>query len=183
MMAIALPRAAAWRLLANLAAFQAAWFACVMLAGRGQALAATAAALAAVVLHFAWSDARRADAGITLAALALGVAFDSALALAGIVDYAAASPVVAAAPLWILALWALFATTLRQPLRWLHGRPLLAALFGGVGGPFSYEAAARLGACSFPDRPLALAVLAVGWAVVTPLLVELARRLDRGVRA
>jgi len=183
MMAVALPRPAAWRLLANLAAFQASWFACVLLAGRGQALAAAAAALAAVVLHFAWSDARRADAWLTLAAVALGVMFDSALALGGIVDYAAANLAAGAAPLWILALWALFAATLRQPLRWLHGRPLLAALFGGVGGPFSYAAAARLGACSFPDRPVALAALAVGWALVTPLLVELARRLDRGARA
>ncbi len=77
----------------------------------------------------------------------------------------------------------LFATALRGPLRWLQGHPLLAAVFGGVGGPFSYLAASRLGACAFPDAPVALVVLGGGWAVVTPLLVQLASRLDREASA
>jgi hypothetical protein len=180
---IALPRAPALRLLASLAAFQAAWFACVLLAARGDPMAAVASVLAAMVLHFAWSDRRRADAWLTVVALAIGVAWDSAMARSGIVHYAAPWPAIVAAPVWILALWALFATTLRQPLRWLHGRPVLAALFGGIGGPLSYAAAARLGACTLPDASLAMVVLGIGWAIATPLLLQLARRLEREVRA
>jgi hypothetical protein len=183
MMALAMPRAPALRLLASLAAFQAAWFACVLFAARGEPLAAVASVLAAMVLHCAWSDSRRADAWLVLAALAIGVAWDSALALNGIVHYAAPWPAIGAAPIWILALWALFATTLRQPLRWLHGRPVLAALFGGIGGPLSYAAAARLGACTLPAGNLSMAVLGIGWAIATPLLLHLARRLEREVRA
>ena len=58
------------------------------------------------------------------------------------------------APAWILALWALFAIALREPLRWLHGRWPLAALLGALGGPLSYAGAERLGACTL-NRPVA----------------------------
>ena len=182
-MALVLPRAPALRLLASFAAFQAAWFACVMLAARGETLAATASVLAAVALHFAWSDGRRADLKLAIVALAIGALWDSAMARSELVAYGGPSWSAGWAPPWILALWVLFATTLRGPLRWLHGRRLLAAVFGGVGGPFSYLAASRLGACAFPDAPVALVVLGGGWAVVTPLLVQLASRLDREASA
>lgn len=170
------------RLVVMLAAFQASWLACVVLAGRGEAVLATLAALATVALHFAWTGRRRADACLVVAAIAIGVVWDSLLVRGGIVDYAAAGPFQGWAPAWILAMWALFAITLREPLRWLHGRPVLAALFGGIGGPLSYAAAARFGACSFPDPTTAMLVLGFGWAVFTPALVHLAELLDRGAR-
>lgn len=172
-------RAPVLRLVATLAAFQASWFACVVLAGRGEAALATLAGLAAVALHFVWSDRRGVDARLVAVAIAIGVVWDTLLSRSGIVDYAAAGPFEGWAPAWILAMWALFAITLREPLRWLHGRPLVAALFGGIGGPLSYAAAAGFGACRFPDPQLAMVVLALGWAAITPALVHLARKLDR----
>ena len=175
-------RLPALRLVVTLAAFQASWFACVIFAGRDEAVFATLAGLAAVALHFAWSMRRGIDATLVAVALAIGLVWDSLLARSGIVDYAAAGPLEGWAPAWILAMWALFAITLREPLRWLHGRPALAALFGGIGGPLSYAAAAGFGACHFADRTLAMVVLGFGWAAITPALVELARHLDRGVQ-
>jgi hypothetical protein len=176
-------RAPALRLLVNFAAFQAAWFACVHFAARDDALAACASVLAAVILHFSWSDARRADLRLVAVALVIGFIWDTAMVQSGLIVYAAPGWSAGWAPPWILALWVLFATTLRGPLRWLHGRPLLAALFGGIGGPLSYLAAARFGACVFPDVAVALVVLAQGWAVITPVLVHLASRFDREARA
>jgi hypothetical protein len=169
-----------WRIALNLVAFQAAWFACVMTAARGEPWVGIAAVAAAVLLHLAGSHKRRADLLLCGAALLIGVVWDSALAQSGWVAYAspAPGPLAGWAPPWILAMWVLFATTLREPLRWLHGRPALAAMFGGVGGPLSYAGAERLGACQLVQPLPALAALAVGWAVITPLLVELARRLD-----
>jgi hypothetical protein len=158
--------------------FQAAWFACVIGAARGHAALGVAAVAAAVALALAASDRRGADGRLIAAALVLGFGWDSALARTGLVEYAAAWPAGGFAPAWILALWALFAVVLREPPRWLHGRPLLAGAFGAGGGPLSYAAAERLGACRFADAPLAMAVLALGWAVMTPLLIALARRLD-----
>ena len=175
-------RSPALRLVATLVAFQASWFACVILAGRGEAALATLAGLAAVALHFAWSDKRGADARLVAAALAIGIVWDTLLGRSGIVDYAAAGPFEGWAPAWILAMWALFAITLREPLQWLHERPVVAALFGGIGGPLSYAAASRFGACRFADPQLAMVLLGLGWAAFTLALVALARHLDRGGR-
>ena len=182
-LAVGIVRAPALRLLVNFAAFQGAWFACVHFAARGDTLAACASVGAAVVLHFAWSDHRRADLRLVALALGVGVIWDTAMVQGGLVAYVAPGWSAACAPPWILALWVLFATTLRGPLRWLHGRPLLAAAFGGIGGPLSYLAASRLGACVFPDVPVAMVVLAEGWAVMTPVLVQLASRFEREARA
>lgn len=170
--------ARAWRMLLGLAVFQAAWFACVALAARDQAGAGVGVIAVAVLLHLAVSDKPAIEMALLAAAMGLGLAWETLALGANWTAYAAPGPWKGLVPAWILALWALFATTLREPLRWMHGRPWLAALFGAVGGPLSYAAAARMGACRFGDPVVSLAALAAGWALMTPLLVELARRLD-----
>jgi hypothetical protein len=171
-------RARTLRLGINVVASQAAWFACVVGAARGQPLAGIAAAVAAIALHGALTDKRGTEALLVCAALAIGLAWDTALLRTGLVVYASPGPVPQFAPGWILALWALFGTMLREPLRWLHGRRLVAAVLGAAGGALSYASAERLGACAFPEPARALLVLAAGWGVIVPVLVEAARRLD-----
>ncbi len=168
------------RLAVGFALFQGAWFACVIGAAQGAAGYGIAAVVAVLALLLAASRERIAELRLIALAMAVGVIWDSLLARTGVVVYASPGPLPGWAPAWILALWALFAPMLREPLRWLHGRPLLAALVGGVGGPLSYAAAARLGACRFPDPALAMAVLAAGWALIVPLLLAAAQRLERG---
>jgi hypothetical protein len=51
-------------------------------------------------------------------------------------------------------------------------------LFGAIGGPLSYWAAARLGAVQFVHPPALVAALAVVWAVAMPLCMLLAIKLD-----
>lgn len=68
----------------------------------------------------------------------------------------------------------LFSGTLRYAFHWLVGRPWLAAGFGAAGGPAAFYAGHRLGAVQFhPTTGLSLAVLAVVWAALFPLLVHL----------
>lgn len=180
-MSVALPAAAGsrtWRLAVGFAVFQAAWFACVIGAARAASGWGVGAVAAALVWLLAASDRRRVDGQLVLVAIATGVVWDTLLLRAGVVDYASPGPVSDLAPAWILALWALWGVVLREPLRWLHGRPVAAALLGGVGGALSYAAAARLGACRFADPTLAMVVLAAGWALITPLQLALARRWD-----
>ena len=166
-----------------LVVFQAAWFACVLGAARGASGWGVAACVGAVLLNAWLSDARRDELLLALCAVLLGLAWDTAMARCGVVVYASPGPWQGLAPAWILGLWALFSTTLRGPLRWLHGRWLLAAVAGGVGGALSYAAAVRMGAGQFPEPGRALLVLGAGWAVMTPLLVELARWLgERAAR-
>ncbi|MEZ5649769.1 MAG: DUF2878 domain-containing protein [Burkholderiaceae bacterium] len=167
------------RTLVLLLAYQAAWFACVIGAANDMADAGIAAVAAVIVVHLAWSSDRRADAILIGAAIALGALLDGWLSRTGLVVYAGAGPSADWPPVWILAMWALFAIVLREPLRWMHGRPLLAASFGAVGGPFAYAAAARLDACRFGDGAQPVLALAIGWAVAMPLLLALARRVQR----
>jgi hypothetical protein len=78
-------------------------------------------------------------------------------------------------PLWLAALWAAFGTTLRSSLSWLAGRYWLSAGLGALAGAGSYVAGAKLGAATLnPDRLYSIAVLAVTWAALMPLLVWLA---------
>ena len=82
-------------------------------------------------------------------------------------------------PPWMIGLWLNFAATLNQSLGWLHGRPLLAALFGAIGGPLAYYGGARLGATETLPGIEGMVLLAIGWGVMTPLLFRLATILRR----
>jgi len=165
-------------LVAMFLAFQGGWFACVLGAAHGAPWAGTAAAAGVAALSIGLGGRPAADAWLVAAAIATGFVWDSAMARGGLIAYA--EPGVLSVPVWILALWALFAVTLREPLRALHTRLPLAALLGAVGGPLSYAAAARMGACELIEPVWTPLVLAVGWGTITPLLLMLARRLDRG---
>jgi hypothetical protein len=174
-------------MLLNFIAFQAGWFACVLGAAHGWPWSGTAAALAVVGLHAGRAARPRAELALAALAMAGGAVWDSGLALSGWLQYAsapAASPWTHLAPPWIVAMWALFATTLNVTLRWLRGRWLLAALLGAVAGPLSYLAGVRLGAARLVEPALALGALAVEWSLMLPALVALAPRLDGiGARA
>jgi hypothetical protein len=168
-------------MLLNLVAFQAGWFACVLGAAHGWPWSGVAAALAVVGLHAGRATRPRAELALAALAVAGGAAWDSGLALSGWLAYSAApaaQPWASLAPPWILAMWALFATTLNVTLRWLRGRWLLAALLGAVAGPCSYLAGVRLGAARLVEPGLALSALAVEWALMLPALLALAARFD-----
>ena len=74
-------------------------------------------------------------------------------------------------PIWIVILWILFAITLNHSLAWLKGRTSLAMLFGLMGGPLVYLAGEKLLAVTIAS-PNTLIVLAIGWALITPLLIS-----------
>ena len=71
--------------------------------------------------------------------------FDSFLVAAGWVTYKAGLFSDYLAPYWIITMWMLFATTLNVSMRWLRGKPWLAAFFGCFGGPTTYLAGQKLG--------------------------------------
>jgi hypothetical protein len=164
--------------LLNIAISQAGWFGVILAASHGKPVLAGAVAIAGVVAHLALSHRRRTELLVVLAAMAIGGVWDSVLAANGVIRYPNGQWSAFLAPYWIVGLWALFATTLNVSMRWLHGRWLAAVLFGGIGGPLSFWAGARLGAAHFPNPVLALSVLALGWAVLMPLLVRITMALD-----
>lgn len=166
------------RKLANFVVFQIGWLGCIMAAARGHPLAGTAIILIIAAAHLALADRPRIELRLLISAAFIGAIWDSVLAMTGWVRYPNGTLFVGTAPYWIVALWVLFATTLNVSLAWLKGRVALAALLGAIGGPLSFLAGARLGALAFGKPFAALTTLAIGWAILTPLLLKLAQRFD-----
>jgi hypothetical protein len=151
--------------LVNGALYQTGWFACVLGAAWGRGTAGAVAAAVLMAGHLAASPDRRVDVRTMLGTLAVGALVEAVQIAAGTYQTLGAGPPGAVPPLWLLALWAHFATTFRYSLRALVARPWAAVLFGALGGPVAFLAGERLGAVSL-TRPLgtAVAALALGWA-------------------
>jgi hypothetical protein len=165
-------------LLTNIIGFQAGWFACVLGAARGWWWLGP---LLVAAIAGAWLLVAPRPRGLAvLLALTgiVGLCWDSALALLGLIAYRPGPLSPPLAPLWILAMWVLFATTLQVSLRWLRGRWWLAALLGALLAPLAYVGGAHLGALQLLQPQVALLAQAAGWALLLPALVALARRCD-----
>nr|WP_276510753.1 DUF2878 domain-containing protein [Oleiagrimonas soli] len=163
----------------NIVGYQIVWLVAVWGAGHGlwwPAFVAMPLFVALVLAH----RGRRADLLLMATVVPLGCAMDSILAASGWLHYAAPVPSAHLAPLWIVAIWCCFALTLRHTFRFLFGRPALAAVFGGVGAPLAYLAAARgwdavrFGTDAFPG----MAALVLMWAAALPFMLHLARRFE-----
>jgi len=163
----------------NFIAFQIGWFACVLGAAHDRALEGAIVALAIVGAHVARAAKPGRELALVAAAAATGALADSLLAASGWLRYDTGVLIAGTAPYWIVAMWALFAITLNVSLRALRSRLWLGALLGLVGGPAAYYAGANLGALTLVQLLPALAALAAVWALATPLLFLLARRLER----
>jgi hypothetical protein len=166
------------KVLLNVALFQAGWFACVLGAARGMPWLGPLVVLVAVALHLRVARRPLLELYLLLSAAAVGLVVDSLLLSSGWLEYPSGLWLAGFAPYWIVAMWMLFATTLNVSLAWLHGRPVLAALLGAVGGPLSYLGGEKLGGISLLEPVHALAALAVAWAIAMPALMSLAARLD-----
>lgn len=162
----------------NVVLFQVGWFSCVLGAAKGLPWAGVIAALAIVAFHLMRATAPMAELSLLAFTLAIGAVADSLLLQTGWIAYPAGMLITGVAPLWILALWLLFATTLNVSMRWLKQRTWLAFVLGAICGPLSYWGASRLGAVQFvAPMPLGIA-LGVTWALIMPLLMGLSLRYD-----
>ncbi|EGG93217.1 Hypothetical protein IMCC1989_1559 [gamma proteobacterium IMCC1989] len=158
------------RLLTNVVLFQLGWFACLLLSGVWVVLIA----ITVLLLHFYFivpQEQRIKELNLIVIVLFVGVIlelcylFGEVLIRSGGESYPA---------FWLLIIWALFATTFRYSLSWLRPKLWLASIFAGVAAPMSYYAGANLNATvSLSDNAIfSLAVIAVSWAIVFPLLMK-----------
>jgi len=167
----------------NLLLFQVAWFAAVLGAAGGMAWLGPLALIPVLGVHLALQEDRRGEVRLILAAAAIGFLFDTLMVATG-----AFTPVQSLlprpfSPPWMVGLWMNFAATLNVSLSWLVGRYWLAAVFGALGGPLAYYSGAKLGATETLPSLTGMLMLAVGWAIMTPLLAWLAARLRNDGRA
>ena len=162
----------------NFLAFQVGWLSSVIGAAQHMPWLGPAAVSAALALHLRAARQPFEEVLLVLSCALIGATFDSLLVATGWVRYEAGVFSPHLAPYWIITMWMLFATTLNVSMRWLRGRPLLAAAFGFYGGPATYLAGQELGGIVLVELWAALAALAVGWALILPVLVMLSENLD-----
>jgi hypothetical protein len=177
------------RTLLNIFLFQVGWFACVLSGATQRPWIGALIAIFIVAIHLFRAPVREPELKLVLIAVGIGAVWDSLLVWLDWLQYSSGILIPNTAPYWIVLMWGLFATILNVSLRWLRGRWLiaaiagglggpLAAIAGGLGGPLAYYGGHRLGALEFGDQNAALIALALGWAVVTPILVALSERFD-----
>lgn len=166
----------------NFVASEAGWFACVLGAAHGKPWIGPLVVIALVAIHLRLVQKPGAEVSVMLAAVLIGFAAESSLVVSGFVSYPNGAWFQGFAPYWILAMWVMFATTLNTSLKCLQGRIPLAMLLGAIFGPLAYLAGEGLGAITFEERSLAIAALALVWAICMPLLSMLAARWNSEVR-
>jgi hypothetical protein len=166
----------------NLAVFKVAWTAVVVSAAAGAPVIGAIAVATAVGIHLWSCDNPEAEIRLLLVAATMGLAWESALVLAGLLEYSSGTWMPGLAPYWIVAMWILFATTLNVGMRWLRRSTAIAAVAGAIGGPLAFFAGASIGAVELVSPVIALTAIGIGWAVMLPLLVKLAIRLDDSQR-
>lgn len=164
------------RKLLNFALFDAGWFVCVLSGTHDRPLAAVAASVVVIGVSLRWFSVDwRRDAWLFLAVALIGFCVDTVQLRLGVFALIGNPRFPHLCPLWLVALWAMFGTTLRGSLSWLAGRYALAAALGAAAGTLSYLGGAKLGAVTLhPNRAFCAAALAVAWTGVMPLLVWLA---------
>ncbi len=167
-----------WHQILNALLYQGAWFACVLGAAQGRAGLGIATASAVIAIHLLLAKQAKPEVGLILIAVLTGTVFESLLVMSGWISMPAETLWANITPLWMVALWAAFATTLNVAMRALRQRYLLVALIAAVGAPLAYLAGAKLGALQWINAPFALAMIAVGWGVLMPLLMRSAQHFD-----
>jgi hypothetical protein len=115
---------------------------------------------------------------LILITMTIGSAWDSVLMLTGIFSFSHGIVFAGMIPFWMVAMWALFATTLNVSMKWMKNKYLMAAAFGAIGGPVAYYAGYRIGAVELGDTTTALLAVGVGWSVIMPMLMALTVRFN-----
>lgn len=166
------------RVIINFVLFQLAWFACVIGAAHQLPWLAFVVAVSLISIQWVWAPNPIKELQLVVLVCGIGAVFDQLLLNHGVVQYQAHGWSAAWVPIWIIGLWAAFASVLNVSVRWLRNYRWAAVLLGAVGGPLAYAGAQTLGAVTLTITPSSQIVLGVGWAVLTPLLIHIAKKFD-----
>jgi len=166
-------------LIANLLLFQLGWFACVLGGAYDQVLLGSIIAMAVIAYHIHRANDTVQELRLLTLALIIGLVYESIVTSQGLARYSHGQVFDFIAPLWMILMWPLFATTLNLSMRWLKTlAPLLIALIGGLFAPLAYYAGNRLGAVEYDNFILSMGIISIAWAVLLPALVTISLKFD-----
>lgn len=155
----------------NMACFYGGWFICMHEAVGPTPLFGPFVVSILLFYHLVNTDSLLVDA-VLIGSLALvGTFVDSAYIWMGLISFEGGyecCPFIA--PLWITALWALYASSVNHSLGWLRMHYFFIAAPMGMGGAISsYLVGLELGAATLYHPLLGLIVIGCVWALAVPL--------------
>ena len=166
-------------IITNFVLFQLGWFACVLGGAYDQVLLGSLIAMLVIAYHFYCANDAIQELRLLTVALIIGFIFESIVTSQGLARYSHGQVFDIMAPLWMILMWPLFATTLNLSMRWLKNlSPILVSLFGAIFAPLAYYAGNQLGAVEYDNLTLSLSIIAISWAALLPALVIISLRLD-----
>lgn len=152
----------------NFILFQIGWFACVVYPD----LVGPLLVGSFLIIHFLLvSQNRFTEAQFIGLGIVVGSLLDGLWLNIGVLGDSIHTDALVITPPWLVAIWAIFMTTLSHSLNWISHKVWLAFVFAPIAGPFAYWSASKLGHVVLPDLTFSLAALALGWLVVFPLLL------------
>ncbi len=161
----------------NFIAYQMTWFACIVSAAKGSPWIGSLCALIVVFWHLSAASKPKDELALIAVAGIIGLVWESLLVYFGFISYPSGNFLPGIAPHWIIALWLVFATTFNVSLKWFKQHLAIVSLLGCLGGPLAFYAGAAMGALTLEPN-LGLLSIAIGWGLMMPLLLLLARRFD-----
>ena len=167
-------------LIFNFLGLQVTWAACAYGAINSQPLIGAMVGAAYIGLHFLLTHSRRSDLLTLLCLSAIGIALDYINMKFGVITFNSDTASMHFIPVWLVALWAVFSLMIPHSLHWLSKKPLLAVIFGALGGGSSYWLGHKLGAITLGE-PLVTSVLiyAVEWAIYMPIAYMIYQAITR----
>ena len=163
----------------NFLLFQLGWFACVLGGAYNQVLIGSIIVILVITYHFYRANDAKRELFLLTIALIIGFIFESIVTAQGLAQYEHGQVFSVIAPLWMILMWPLFATTLNLSMRWLKSiTPLLASLFGAIFAPLAYYAGNKLGAVEYDNLTLSLSIIAIAWAALLPILITFSMKFD-----
>ncbi len=136
------------------------------------AVIAPCAALLHLLIHFAVMGKGAIELKVIFQVALIGVVVDQLMFYLQVFTVAGSA---ALPPVWMFCLWPVLATTVMHAFSSLQSRYFLAAVLGGVGGVASFIAGTRLTSVEFASAVFGPAIIAVVWAALFPLLLQLPR--------
>lgn len=160
----------------NVVAFDALWTLSMFGAGRPWWWAAPALIVLSMVGQLRVSPSPRPEACVILGGAIIGTGLDWLGAALGWFQNASESR--AQFLIVFFMLWVNFGTTLRPSFRWMWRRPVLAAVFGMIGGPAAYWVGSRIGAITLAEPEWkGLVWVAAQYGIAIPVWMLVANRV------
>jgi len=157
----------------NFVAFQAGWFACVLGGVRDKGWIGPLVVIVLLAVHLRIARERTGEWKLLACSLPIGLAVNTILQTTG----AVVAPGPATGPLWLLALWPLFATLFNESMSWLRGRYVLGVALAAVGAPLSYWGGERAGALVLGERAhVSIPLVILTWSLAVAALLACQQR-------